>query len=469
MTISLQQDTWSFNRKWAVLIHQHRFRNEAARALTVLFLFACGLSVEDSIEKLGAGPDERAEGKLELILADEGAVEPIIAALERRDGNKVRPDLAEVLVARLLRSENKQIWSVLKSHLLEDPDSQVRARIAEKLGLHLRSDYFDIFLQAISDPSPAVQEPALLAMGNVLNQLTNEQTQTLRRLASERAQSAEEAVREAALFLVETFVERWAKEAREEALKANLTEADSIYNLALTYAPTSKQANYHIGTFYYENGERERGFQLLREHHLLVDIPRFASAPRIDGKLDDPIWAGAGRIDSFYTHSGSLTTLPPLVQTNTLMGYTDKAMYWGIRCFDAHPESLVVLPFEDKDDTNRNQDIIALFFDRNRDRKTISVMLINSEGYVRDGYDDYNKSRQRDHSWDADGTAATYVGDDYWSVEFELRWDPKYNPPPAPGDVSGLDIPRLFRGGVEWSQPFRGYGDLNAPGYLVYH
>ncbi len=168
------------------------------------------------------------------------------------------------------------------------------------------------------------------------------------------------------------------------------------------------------------------------------------------------------------THSGSLTTLPPRVQTNTLMGYTDEAMYWGIRCFDAHPESLVVLPFEDKDDANRKQDIISLFFDRNRDRKTISVMLINSEGYVRDGYDDYNKSRQRDHSWDADGTAATYVGDDYWSVEFELRWDPKYNPPPAPGDVSGLDIPRLFRGGVEWSQPFRGYGDLNAPGYLVY-
>ena len=201
MTISLQQDTWSFNSKRAVLIHQHRFRNEAARALTVLFLSACGPSVEDSIEKLGAGPDERATGKHELILADEGAVEPIIAALERQDGNKVRPDLAEVLVSRLLRSENKRIWSVLKNHLLEDPDSRVRARIAEKLGLHLRSDYFDVFLQAISDPSPAVQTPALHALANVLGQLTEEQTRTLRRLASERARSEEEAVREAALFL----------------------------------------------------------------------------------------------------------------------------------------------------------------------------------------------------------------------------------------------------------------------------
>ncbi len=438
------------------------------RVLTAgVCLAACGPSIEDSIDKLSAGPDERAMGKHELILANQGVVEPIIAALERRDGNKVRPDLAEVLVARLLRSESKQIWSVLKNHLLDDPDSRVRGRIADKLGLHLRAEYFEVFLQAVSDPSPAVQTPSLHALANVLDQLTDEQTQTLRRLAGERAKAQDQSVREAALYLVEEFVARWAERAREEVLKANLSLADSIYNVALAYAPTSKQANYYLGKFYLENGERERGFQLLRNHRLLIDVTRFASAPRIDGRLDDPIWGDAGSIDSFYTHSGSLTTLPPLAQTNALMGYTDEAMYWGIRCFDAHPESLVVLPFEDKDDSNREQDVVALFFDRNLDRKTFAVILINSEGYIRDGWDDRNKSRQRDHTWDADLTAATYVGEDYWSIELELRWDPKYNPPPASGDISGLDIPRFFRA-IEWSQPFRRYRGNDAPGYLVY-
>ena len=454
------------------LIPHHRFRATAAAAMsgiwvTAIFLAACGPSVEDSIAKLGAGPDERAMGKHELILAGDEHVEPIIAALERQDGNKVRPDLAEVLVARLLRSESKRISSVLERHLLKDPDSQVRSRIAEKLGLHLRSEHFDVFLQAVSDPSPAVQSAALLSLGNVLDQLTDEQSQTLRRLASEGAKAQDQSVREAALYLVEEFVARLAEKAREEVLKANVSLADSIYNVALAYAPTSKQANYYLGKFYYENGQRERGFQLLREHRLLVDVPRFASAPQIDGRLDDPIWAGAGRIDSFYTNSRSLTTLPPRVQTNALMGYTDKAIYWGIRCFDAHPESLVVLTLEDKNDSNRHQDVIQWFFDRNLDRKTFAVILINSEGYIRDSWDDRSKGNRRDHTWDADATAAAYVGDDFWSVELELRWDPKYHPPPVPGDVSGLDLPRLFRV-VEWSQPFRGYRGVDAPGYLVY-
>lgn len=407
-------------------------------------------------------------GKHELILAEEGAVEPIIAALETRDGSNVRPDLAEVLVSLLLRSQSERIGAVLKNHLRDDPDPRVRGRIADKLGLHLRSEYVDVFLQAVSDPSPVVQTPALLALGHVLHQLSEEQTRALRRLARERAKSKEKQVREAALYLVEAFVERWAQQANAAALKANLSRADSIYNRALEYAPTSKQANYHAGTFYFHNGQRERGFQLLRDHRLLVDVPKFESAPRIDGRLDDRVWARAGRIDSFYTHSKSLTTLPPVVQTNALMGYTDEAMYWGIRCFDAHPESLVVLPLEDKEDDNRQQDIVSLFFDRNLDRSTFAIVLINSEGYVRDGWDDRNKSRQRDHTWDADGTAAAYVGDDFWSVEFELRWDPKYHPRPVPGAVSGLDIPRLFRGGIEWSQPFRGYDGIDAPGYLLY-
>ena len=454
------------------LIPHHRCRATAASVIsaiwvTVLFLAACGPSVEDSIEKLGAGPDERAMGKHELILAGDENVELIIAALEDEDGNEVRPDLAEVLVARLLRSENKRLWAVLKSHLLQDPDSAVRGRIAEKLGLHLRSDYFDVFLEAVSDPSPLVQTPALHALANALEQLTDEQTQILRRLSSESTKAQDQSVREAAQYLVEEFVARWAEKAREEVLKANVSRADSIYNVALAYAPTSKQANYYLGKFYYENGERERGFQLLREHRLLIDVPRFASAPRIDGRLDDPIWSGAGRIDSFYTHSSSLTTLPPRVQTNALMGYTDEAMYWGIRCFDAHPESLVVLPLEDKEDSNRRQDIISWFFDRNLDRKTFAIILINSEGNIRDGWDDREKSTQRDHTWDAEATAATYVGDDFWSVELELRWDLKYNPPPVPGDVSGLDLPRFFRA-IEWSQPFRGYRGVDAPGYLVY-
>ena len=332
--------------------------------------------------------------------------------------------------------------------------------------MRLRSEYFDVFLQALSDPSPLVQTPILRGMGNLLGKLNQEQTETLRRLASEHAKSEEQPVREAALYLVEEYVGRWAQKAREAGLKAELAAADSIYSVALEYAPASKQANYYLGRFYLEYGDRELGMQLLRENRLLLDVPRFASAPQIDGRLDDEVWKGAARIDSFYTHAPSRTSLPPLAQTHVVLGYSDEALYWGAHCFDAHPESLVVLPFREGS-TYRDQDTVGFRFDRNLDGKTISRALVNVAGVVRDSRDDYGRNLPRDHTWDAAGSVATHIGEDFWSVEFEFRWDAKRDTKPVPGETSGIDFVRMFRT-IEWSQPFRGYDNLVATGYLVF-
>ena len=235
-------------------------------------------------------------GKHELLLAKDRAIEPIIAALESQDRAEVRPDLAEVLVSMMLRSDNPRIETALKHHLLDDPDPRVRGRIADKLGLHLKSEFFDVFLQAVADPSPTVQTAAMLALEHVLHKLDEEQTRT----SLENAAAEDREVREGALFLVEEFVGSWAKKAREAALKANLSKADSLYNVALAYAPNSRQARYYLGTFYFDYGDRERGLQFLRGNRLLIDLPRLASAPKIDGRLDDQAWRGAVRIDSFY-------------------------------------------------------------------------------------------------------------------------------------------------------------------------
>ena len=432
-----------------------------------LCLAGCESSIDDSINDLSSGPDERAAARHELTLASDNAIEPLIAVLESRDDTKARAEVADILVGIMARSRSERVASVLKRHLLDDPNPMVRGRIAEELGLYLRSEFFDVFLQAISDPSPLVQTPALHVLANVIDRLNEEQTQTLQQLASERAGAQERSVRDAALYLVEEFVGRWTQKAREAALKADLSVADSIYNVALTYAPASRQANYYMGSFYLEYGDRERGLQLLRENRLLVDAPRFPAAPRIDGRLDDPVWEHAARIDSFYTHAGNLrASLQPRVQTHAFMGYTDTALYWGVRCFDAHPESLMVVPYDDITGGERH-DRVSFRFDRNLDTKTISYMTVNSAGVMRDGWSDYNTSQQRDYIWDAEGSVEAYVGDDFWSVEFELRWDPKYHPPPVPGDMSGIDVMRMFRA-AEYSQSFPGYDNLVVTGYLVY-
>ena len=70
-----------------------------------------------------------------------------------------------------------------------------------------------------------------------MGKLSDEQTQTLRRLAGERALSEDEEVRAAAVYLVEEYVDRSAEKAREAALKADLSKADSLFAALVAYAP----------------------------------------------------------------------------------------------------------------------------------------------------------------------------------------------------------------------------------------
>ena len=438
----------------------------ALRVFALLCLVACGPSMDENIEKLSGAPDERAQARHELILGSDTPVEQLIAALESQDGARRRAEVVAVLAAIMARSEDERIAGALQKHLLMDPEPSVRGRIAKELGVRLRPEHFDLFLQAMSDPSPLVQAPILLALGDKLNRLDDEQTEALRSFAGKSAEAEDRSVRDAAQFLVEEFVRLWAKEAQKAALGADLSVADSLYNVAVDYAPTSRQANYYLGTFYLENGERERGIQVLEETRLLIGIPRFASAPEIDGRLDEPIWQSAGRIDSFFTLSHSLATLLPRVKTRAFMGYTDSAFYWGARCFDAHPESLLIPRMEDKLDVPRG-DRISFVFDRDLDKTIWASISVDTKGTVRDRWDNFSKGDRHDYTWDADGTAATFVGDDFWSVEFELRWDPIYHSVPVPGEISGIQFLRLFRD-VEHSQAFLRYDRLRATGYILY-
>ena len=449
---------------------QNRFQIAVpSRRLAVLAaafcLAACGSPIEESIDKLDGGPEEQAAGRHELVLAADEAIEPLITALESGERDpKIRAEVAHILAGLMVRLMDDRSVAVIEQHLLEDPDPMVRGRIAATVGPHLRSEFFDLFLQAIADPSPLVQAPALLALSDFMGQLDEEQTRSLRRLAAERAKSEDEEVREAALYLVEEYVAKWAGKAREAALKANLSKADSIFAVAVAYAPASKQGRYYQGTYYLDFVERERGIEILRTHRLLVDVPKLETTPTIDGQLGDEAWEGAARIDSFFVHGATRTTLPPLVETRVVMGYSDRALYWGVFCADAHPESLVVRPYKDGPPHHR-QDSITFRLDRNLDTKTIASIAVNSAGLVKDGWNDSKNWAERDYSWDAEATAAAYVGDDFWSVECELRWDPVYHPAPVSGELSGTNFIRLFRS-AEWSHPFVGYDNLKARGFL---
>ena len=215
-------------------------------------------------------------------------------------------------------------------------------------------------------------------------------------------------------------------------------------------------------SFYFDYDQQERGLQILREHKLLIDLPRLREEPLIDGRLDEAAWQQAVTIEDFYNFTYSHTILDTEMITRAHMGYTDKGLYVGMYCYDAHPESLLVLPFSDEQ--VRMQDHIEVFLDRNFDHLTTAVFKVNTEASVMDRWDGGGEGNRE---WDGEHEVSSLVGDDFWSVELKIMWNPKYIPPPKPGDVSGFNVHRCFRG-HSFSQPFRDYDASNAPGLLVF-
>jgi thioredoxin-like negative regulator of GroEL len=78
------------------------------------------------------------------------------------------------------------------------------------------------------------------------------------------------------MIRVEYVVNEWVNEAKQTAIKAQITQAESLFHKALAYSPNSKLANYQLGRFYLDNGDDDQGLDWLRQHGMLLDVPRLA-------------------------------------------------------------------------------------------------------------------------------------------------------------------------------------------------
>lgn len=463
-----------------------RARRLCSGLVCVFLLPACGPSPEDLVERLAGDREEREAARQELLLAKDRAVEPLLAALEDADLVDARPHLVEVLASLMTRVEDPRIIEALVDHLHTDLDPRVRARIARFLGMHRRAEGIDGLLGALEDRDGEVRHQALLGLGQLKGKLSEDQQHTLQELSRTAVTDVDPGVRTEAMIQVEGFVSRWLQEASEATLKAQLTEADSLYAAALAYAPHSKRAQYRLGRFYYDNGEQNKGMRYLREFGMLLDVPRLSRAPKVDGRPDDAVWQEAAWVDSFFSLSfGHSAALPTENAAELWMGRTDEALYIGFRGHDENPDSLVVkiTTQEEADGYGTGpvtvqraiwtDDIIELFIDPNFDHRTYAHVGINSIGIVADqwittgqfGPEDWNRPE-----WRPDAQVATHVGEDHWSLEYRLGFSEGDFPSPTPGTIWGFNMVRVYRG-QEYSQWVRTYSGGHSPddfGMLVF-
>ena len=415
----------------------------------------CGPSIEASVEKLAGGPQEREEGRQELLLAKDRAVGPLLEAFEDPNHSQSRPELAEVLAGLLARVDDPRIEPTLYRHMIADPDSAVRARIAHRVGLYYRKEAIEFLLEALQDTAGQVRHQALWALRQMEADLSPEQEEALRQNARRLATDEHRGARREAAIRVEAFVDEWLAQAREQELKAQLAEAESLFTRALDYAPASKRANYRFARFRFDNGDEEAGLSLLRQQGMVLDAPLFTTPPVVDGRLDEPAWQASACVDSFFQYSSEHhAAVPSDVATRICIGYDPGALYIGFYGHDAHPDSLVARSY-DIDQEIWHEDIVELFIDPGFDHREYIHVGVNSRAAVADGWVSYT-SGDRDTRWQAEADVAAEVGADHWSMEYTLHLGRADVPLPQPGDLWGLNFVRVHRG-TEYSQWVRTY------------
>lgn len=70
-----------------------------------------------------------------------------------------------------------------------------------------------------------------------------------------------------------------------------------------------------------------------------LTIPRLSGTPRIDGSLDNPVWAGALKIEDFVQLSPKANGVPT-ERTVAYLGHDEKNLYIAFRCYDSQPNRI---------------------------------------------------------------------------------------------------------------------------------
>ncbi|HRH45594.1 MAG TPA: carbohydrate binding family 9 domain-containing protein, partial [Pyrinomonadaceae bacterium] len=111
-------------------------------------------------------------------------------------------------------------------------------------------------------------------------------------------------------------------------------------------------------------------------------VPKFATPPVIDGKLDDEIWKSAVELKDFIQFQPGDRT-PASKQTEVFFGYDERNLYIGIHAFD-EPDK-VRATVAQRDQIFDNEDSVLIVLDTFNDLRRAYLLGFNPLGIQGDG------------------------------------------------------------------------------------
>src|SRR5215467_1149936 len=155
--------------------------------------------------------------------------------------------------------------------------------------------------------------------------------------------------------------------------------------------------------------------------------------PKIDGNLSDPVWARAVPFTDFTQQSPDEGEKPSQ-KTEVRILYDDHAIYFGIRCFDTDPKTIVAT--STRRDRDAHSDAIWLDLDTRGDGRSAWHFEVSAAGVQRDGIRTGDDPDNGGINWDWDATWDSAVHRDSagWTAEIaiplgELRYKAASNVP----------------------------------------
>ena len=139
-------------------------------------------------------------------------------------------------------------------------------------------------------------------------------------------------------------------------------------------------------------------------------------APRLDGRLDDPVWQQAAPISEF-TQVEPEDGAAPSEETDVRVAYDGAALYVGARMYSVDPEG--VTGRLGRRDSYTSSDLFTVAIDSYHDHRTSFRFRVNPRG-VR--FDDVtaNDDDEGDESWDPVWDVATRVDSLGWVAEIRI-------------------------------------------------
>lgn len=160
-----------------------------------------------------------------------------------------------------------------------------------------------------------------------------------------------------------------------------------------------------------------------------ISGPRIARAtrvehpPRLDGTLNDPLWATAAVISDFRQRE-PLETQPATEKTEVRILYDSRHLYIGIHCYDSTPAAIVATQLR-RDLSQDLDDNFAVAIDSTLSRRNAYVFQVNALGTERDGriveeQAPLGTDSILDASWDGLWASAAKITSDGWTAALDI-------------------------------------------------